>query len=314
LSIPPGRNDLKRASECTEALHSALDALCRLSEASALRDKCVAMVQALSEHPVAKLFPTMDLSDFAALKEDIRLHGVRVPILVHGGQILDGRHRYRACQQLGTTCPAIEWNGSDPWLEVQSRNLLRRHLSKDQVCAIHLLARERFPELVAPVLAARREARLRKAQATGRPRGTKALLSPRGPQSTADVVGTLLGVSGTTLKRVDRLSRIAPELVARVAAGTLSAKRALREIDAKTAGEGAKSGPLHATTPNPPTFMTEPAVQRLRQMVRAEWAQWPVRHRAAFLYGLEQTLRELINESSDMATSRAVASDIRAAR
>jgi hypothetical protein len=274
------------------------------------------MVHALSEHPVAKLFPTMDLPDFAALKEDIRLHGVRVPILVHGGQILDGRHRYRACQQLGITCPAIEWNGSDPWLEVQSRNLLRRHLSKDQVCAIHMLARERFPELVAPVLAARREARLRKAQAKGRPRGTKALLSPQGPQRTADVVGTLLGVSGTTLKRVDRLSRIAPELVARVAAGTLSAKRALREIDSKTADESEKPPPLQttATVPNPPTFMTEPAVQRLRQMVRAEWAQWPVRHRGAFLYGLEQTLRELINESRDAAANRAIASDIRAAR
>src|SRR5258708_39334578 len=109
------------------------------------------MPPVLSEHPVATLFPTMDNTDFVALKEDIRQHGVKVPILVHGGEILDGRHRYRACRELGQRCPAVEGNGSHPWLEVQSRNLLRRHLAKEQVCAIQRMAAEGFPQIAAVV-------------------------------------------------------------------------------------------------------------------------------------------------------------------
>src|SRR5262245_36221132 len=134
------------------------------------------MAKTLSSHPVAALFPDLNPTDFAALKEDIRKHGVKVPILLHGGQILDGRQRYRACQELGVRCPFVEWNGHDPWLEVQSRNLLRRQLAKEQVYAIRKLAAQQFPEIAAPFDEERAQARARKAQAKGQPRGTKAAL------------------------------------------------------------------------------------------------------------------------------------------
>src|SRR5258708_2185731 len=217
------------------------------------------MTKPLVPHPVAMLFPELSAADFAALTEDIRLHGVRVPILVHGGQILDGRHRYKVCQKLGIPCPSVEWNGSDPWLEVQSRNLVRRHLSKDQVYAIRVLACERFPERMGPVVAARNRARQRKAQASGQPRGTKALSGSGGPNRTADVVGVMLGVSGTTVKRVDRLARIAPELVPKVAAAGAPGQKAPRP----TAAPGAlpalplPAGPSQRapkTRPRPPAM------------------------------------------------------------
>ena len=121
------------------------------------------------------LFPELSAADYAELKEDIRLHGVKVPILVHGGQILDGRHRYRACRELGVRCLMVEWNGFDPWIEVQSRNLVRRHLAKDQVYAIRKLAAQQFPELAKAIEAERENAKARKAQAKGQPRGQKAL-------------------------------------------------------------------------------------------------------------------------------------------
>ena len=104
----------------------------------------------------------MPSADFAALVEDIRVHGVKIPILVHGGHILDGRHRYLACRELGIRCPAIEWNGRDPWFELQSRNLLRRHLAKDQIYAIRRLAAEQFPELAASIEVAKFDASQRK--------------------------------------------------------------------------------------------------------------------------------------------------------
>lgn len=262
------------------------------------------MVRELSSHPVAKLFPIMSAEDLAALTEDVRLNGVRVPILVHGGQILDGRHRYKACQKLGIPCPSVEWDGRDPWLEVQSRNLVRRHLGKDQIYAIRVLASARFPELMAPIVAARNEARQRKVQAKDQPRGTKALSGARGPSRTADVVGVLLGVSGSTVKRVDRLARIAPELVPKVAAGELSVKKALREVAARTAGASVRLTLATSNAGSKP-FAVEPAIRSVQQLLKAEWARWPMQYRGAFLVGLHDTLRELSDERVGVHRPRA---------
>ena len=54
-----------------------------------------------SLHPAAELFPVMDEVAFAALVADIATHGQREPILIHNDQVIDGRHRLRACEQLG---------------------------------------------------------------------------------------------------------------------------------------------------------------------------------------------------------------------
>jgi ParB-like chromosome segregation protein Spo0J len=248
----------------------------------------------LTSHPVAALFPDLNAADFAALKEDIRKYGVKVPILVHGGQILDGRQRYRACQELGIKCRCTEWNGHDPWLEAQSRNLLRRQLSKEQVYAIRILAAQQFPEIAAPFEAERANAKARRAQAKGRPRGEKAALigSRDRHRESADAIGAQVGVSGSTVKRVDRLARVAPELLTRVAAGELSVKRALREIPARD--ETTSESPEPAA---PPTrFTVDRATERLEQVVRQEYLKCPREHRVDFLRNLQRRLQTLIRE------------------
>jgi hypothetical protein len=247
----------------------------------------------LTLHPVATLFPDLSARDYEALREDIRRHGVKVPILVHGGEILDGRHRYRACRELGKPCPAVEWHGSHPWLEVQSRNLLRRHLAKEQVCAIQRIAAERFPQIAALIHTAKAQARQRKAQAKGQPRGKKALSRSQDRQrESADVVGAQVGVSGATVKRVDRLARIAPELLLKVATGELSAKKALHEA---LKSSDAKPQPLQEASADYPV---DPVVRRLRRFIKAEWSKCPREYRAQFLDGLERQLRELTQEQA----------------
>jgi 16S rRNA G966 N2-methylase RsmD len=53
------------------------------------------------------------------------------------GRILDGRHRYQACERLAVECPATTWNGTGSALEaVVSANLHRRHLTKSQRAAL----------------------------------------------------------------------------------------------------------------------------------------------------------------------------------
>ncbi len=249
------------------------------------------------------LFPELSAADYAALKEDIRQHGVKVPILVHGGQILDGRHRYRACRELGIRCLVVEWNGHDPWLEAQSRNLVRRHLAKDQVYAIRKLAAQQFPELAAPIDAERASARARKAQAKGQPRGHKALLrSGDRHRESADAIGKLIGVSGTTVKRVDRVAREAPGLLPKVAAGAISVKQALRVIARKSA-EGAQGAgaPVAAGSG---TFSVDRAKQRLEHLLLDEWKKWPRERRAVFLHALQLQLNRLIGEYAGSAANQ----------
>lgn len=83
-------------------------------------------------HPLASIFPLMAASEYVALKEDIKTHGLREPIWILDGQILDGRNRFKACQEVGVTPRVQEYHGDDPLALVISLNLQRRHLSESQ--------------------------------------------------------------------------------------------------------------------------------------------------------------------------------------
>ena len=88
--------------------------------------------QDLQFHPLANLFPMLDGEAFAELVEDIELHGVREPVVIYEGAILDGRNRYRASKAAGVDCPIREYDGDDALAFVISLNLKRRHLNESQ--------------------------------------------------------------------------------------------------------------------------------------------------------------------------------------
>lgn len=92
-------------------------------------------------HPLANLFPLIEDKDFADFVDDIRSKGVRDPILLFEGQILDGRNRYRAVKALiegGSTDIKLPFDEFDeekdgkPLEYVISKNLRRRHLTESQ--------------------------------------------------------------------------------------------------------------------------------------------------------------------------------------
>jgi hypothetical protein len=89
-------------------------------------------------HPLAVLFPLMESAEFDELVADIKVHGLREPIVLHDRKILDGRNRYRACLKAGVepvVRPLILGNrvaDSELVNYVISTNLHRRHLTAQQ--------------------------------------------------------------------------------------------------------------------------------------------------------------------------------------
>lgn len=83
-------------------------------------------------HPLANIFPLIEGQAYQDLLEDVLKHGVREPVWLHEGMILDGRNRYRAAQAMGVECPFREYEGDDAAAFVVSLNLHRRHLNETQ--------------------------------------------------------------------------------------------------------------------------------------------------------------------------------------
>ena len=84
-------------------------------------------------HSVSELFPAMDAESYAALKDDIAAHGQAEPIVLWKKQLIDGRHRLRACKELGIKPIVVDMSASDdPLAYVISHNLHRRHLTESQ--------------------------------------------------------------------------------------------------------------------------------------------------------------------------------------
>src|SRR5918996_2373958 len=87
----------------------------------------------LEFHEIANIFPLMAERDYQELKADIEAHGLREAIVIYEGKIVDGRHRYRACVELGIKPRFRVWDEQNSLLQfILSMNLHRRHLSTSQ--------------------------------------------------------------------------------------------------------------------------------------------------------------------------------------
>jgi N6-adenosine-specific RNA methylase IME4 len=85
-------------------------------------------------HPYAQALPAMSAEEQEALKASIQRNGLQHPILLYKNQILDGRHRYQACLDLGIEPDLVAWQGNDndALAHVMAMNVNRRNLSVSQ--------------------------------------------------------------------------------------------------------------------------------------------------------------------------------------
>jgi hypothetical protein len=87
-------------------------------------------------HPLADKFPMMQGEEFIQLGYDIKANGLREPITLFEGKILDGRNRYDAAKSVGYRLVSIDFvqlkQGVNPEAFVISANIHRRHLTAKQ--------------------------------------------------------------------------------------------------------------------------------------------------------------------------------------
>lgn len=90
-------------------------------------------MQIYKEHELSRLLPMMEESDLNELAADISLNGLRAPITLYEGKILDGRNRYKACEMVKVAPRFRDLNGDgDPLAFIISANITRRHLTESQ--------------------------------------------------------------------------------------------------------------------------------------------------------------------------------------
>jgi N6-adenosine-specific RNA methylase IME4/ParB-like chromosome segregation protein Spo0J len=159
---------------------------------------------------LADLFPPMGDEEYRALCDDIAAHGQLEPIVLLNGLVLDGRHRARACAELGIPPRTVDYTGDAPASYVLSRNLRRRNLTSDQRAAIALAA---LPALEAEAKA--RQLATLKQNADSKPVGEIV------PQRSADAAAQAAGTNERYVKQLKRIQRTDPDAVTAIARGQL---------------------------------------------------------------------------------------------
>jgi N6-adenosine-specific RNA methylase IME4 len=99
-------------------------------------------------HKFANIFPMMEKKDFDSLKKDIQERGYdkRRPIILFENKILDGRNRYKVCEELKVKPFFIKYKGNDALYYVISNNLNRRHLNESQRAMVGIQYKKYYVE------------------------------------------------------------------------------------------------------------------------------------------------------------------------
>ena len=167
-------------------------------------------------HPACDLFPPMSEEDYQELKADIAANGVQESVTFWRGQLIDGRHRVRAMQELGINVgyhSSEIYESADPLAFAISVNLKRRHLTTSQRAMV-----------------ANKLATLQNGSNQHVIEGT----SFDGPNLKQEEAAKALNVSLPSVQRARALEReAAPEVAAAVHAGTVTLNAATNLVKAE---------------------------------------------------------------------------------
>lgn len=175
-------------------------------------------------HEACSIFPMMSDDEFRGLVEDIRENGQREPIWIYEGRIIDGRNRYKACQELIRRPTTREWDGKGSLVGfILSLNLHRRSLTTSQRAAI---ANEAKKTLEAEIKEAES---IRKSKASRSDLVNFDQVTSGGRDARAEAA-KLCGVSKGSVVAAEKIKEASPETFERVKAGMTTIQEAKREL------------------------------------------------------------------------------------
>jgi hypothetical protein len=177
---------------------------------------------AYEAHRLADLIPAMTDGEYAELREDIAANGLMDAVVLYEGKILDGRHRYRACEETGVWPDFTQYEGDSPAAYVISHNLKRRSLSQSQKA---IVASDFVPELAAETaenLSAVRSAAAFQQHGSARESKDSAAPDPQPLGRSAKRAAETFGVGHAQVIRANRIKREDPGLAERVRNGELT--------------------------------------------------------------------------------------------
>ena len=166
-------------------------------------------------HKYGEMIPTMNEKGFSELKESIKSIGQLVPIVMIDDEILDGRHRYRACDELGIEPDTVQYTGDDPLGYAVGINATRRNLNQSQRA------------LIAANIANMGQGGVRSGQNTNASQSANLHVEVSSAKA-----GKMLNVSERSVKTVRKLKSTAPTSVIKaIESGDLTINAAQKLVD-----------------------------------------------------------------------------------
>ena len=192
-------------------------------------------------HAVANIFPMMGEPEFSELKADIAKNGLKLPIWLHEGKIVDGRNRYKACLEVGGNVERFqEWDGVGSLVEfAASLNLQRRNLSQSQKAIA--------AQACLPLLEAEAKARQKLAGESTHsnqyknvqlvPELAQAAVTPENPTmlpknniKSAKEAGRIMGVGKTLVVAAKAIAKASPEMAEAIKNGDITVSTAEKKL------------------------------------------------------------------------------------
>lgn len=192
---------------------------------------CAMKAQVMKPHPAACIFPMLSDDDLASLAEDIRQFGLRQPIIIHDGKILDGRNRWRACQIARVTPITKNFDGTpkEALDFVWSMNARRRDLTPGQKASANA-EREKLDKEYTAELEKTRKA-LPKGGRPSKEKPVQKIVPVKDTTKLTDhKIAEAIGTNRTYVNDARKIYDERPDLHEKVKAGKLTIPQAKAEI------------------------------------------------------------------------------------
>jgi N6-adenosine-specific RNA methylase IME4 len=198
-------------------------------------------MQNIPFHEIASII-SVDRETIDEVKADIQKNGQQFPVILYEGKVLDGRHRYIACTELGIDVKTEQYTGVNPARYVISTLSRRNFKSKEQLylCIKRLgeLA-DKHDEVKAKVAETGNKKRSEAAKGNQNASKNSPATScgdterdhkAEAASKTSTAVADEIGVNRGAVERAEELDKKRPDLAQEVAAGEITFTAAKRKM------------------------------------------------------------------------------------